>query len=495
MNMLVRCVGAASIWVLLGAAALRAAPVLNETRKLVATDGAAGDFFGRSVGIGTDVLVVGSPDSDVTKTNQGAAYVFSAATGGQLHKLVASDAVVGAEFGYSTSVSGDVAIVGSPLWDAGTAADAGSAYVFALASGVQQFEFTNPEATPASHQFGYSVAVGGTEALVGASQGDSGAPGKYEGAAYVYDVVAGSRLFKQSASDPQSYDNYGTSVAVSGNRGLVGAPYDDDVVGDSGSVYVVNMDSATHGAELRKLRALDPATNDDFGWAVALAGNLAVVGAPGDDGSSYDRRGAVYGFDILTGSQLFKLTPGEADENEWFGKSVAVDGSLIVVGAPGDNGDRGALYVFDAATHNALYKLVASDASAGDKLGESVAVRGRTILAGAPSDDSRGAAYLFTLPAAVRIPGDTDHDGDVDALDAQTLAANWGLGSATWEMGDFDDDHQVGPNDASILAAHWGYPHAESVSAPEPSAAGTLLIGVLVGFVCGRRRPARYLPA
>ena len=208
---------------------------------------------------------------------------------------------------------------------------------------------------------------------------------------------------KLTASDAAWNDDFGTSVALSGDTAVVGAPFDDDAGSASGSAYVF-VRSGTRWSQQQKLTASDAAPNDDFGLAVALSGDTAVVGAIGDDDAGRDS-GAAYVF-VRSGtrwSQQQKLTASDAASNDLFGISVAVSGDTAVVGAYADDdagGDSGAAYVFvrSGTRWSEQQKLTASDAAAGIRFGNSVAVSGDTAVVGAYADDS---AYVFVRPSAV----------------------------------------------------------------------------------------------
>ncbi len=142
--------------------------------------------------------------------------------------------------------------------------------------------------------------------------------------------------------------------------------------------------------------ASDATAADDFGYSVAISGNTAIVGAHGNDDVGLES-GSAYLFDITTGNQLAKLTASDAAARDWFGRSVAISDNTAIVGAYGDGG--GSAYLFDITTGNQLAKLTASDAATDDLFGYSVAISGNTAIVGACFDDDAGdwsgSAYLF----------------------------------------------------------------------------------------------------
>jgi hypothetical protein len=384
--------------------------VVTREQTLTASDGEAGDHFGRSVAVSGNVAVVGAAENG---DNSGSAYVFryDGASWNQEQKLTASDGATDDLFGYSVAVSGNVAVVGAVL-DDDNGTDSGSAYVFRYdgASWNQEQKLTALDGWP-DHYFGISVAVCGNVAVVGALWDDYN--GTDKGSVYVfrYDGLSWTQEQKLTAADGAAFDHFGESVAVSENVVVVGADQDDDNGSDAGSAYVFRYDGASWGQE-QKLTALDGAMGDRFGGSVAVSGNVAVVGALRDDDNGANSGSAyVFRYDGASWSQEQKLTASDGASADFFGNSVAVSGNLAVAGAfdDDDNGTgSGSAYVFryDEVSWNQEQKLTASDGEAGDHFGRSVAVLGGVAVVGASSHDigsneSQGSAYVFDLSAPV----------------------------------------------------------------------------------------------
>jgi hypothetical protein len=363
--------------------------------KLLIPDLAAGDHFGTSVAISGNVAVVGAPDHDAPATGCGSAYAFNATTGTKTQDLIALDAANGDTFGTSVGVSGNVAVIGAPK-----DAPGGSAYLYQVPTGGYLRKLTSTD-TVNGDAFGRSVDIDGGVAIVGAFGNDD--DGSLSGSAYLFNVTTGSQLYKLTADDAAGGDNFGYSVAVSGDVAIVGA-YCDDGPGslNSGSAYLFNV---TTGSQLHKLTADDAAASDYFGCSVGISGDVAIVGAYGDDDDG-DYSGSAYLFNVTTGSQLHKLTAEDADAADYFGWSVGISGGVAVVGACNDDdagGGSGSAYMFDVTSGAQLEeKLIASDADSGANFGFSVAVSGGRGIVGAYSDDDAGnnvgSAYLFTTP-------------------------------------------------------------------------------------------------
>ncbi len=389
------------------AAPLASGQVLNERCKLTASDAAATDLFGISVATSGSIAIAGAQHDDDAGVDSGSAYLFNTSTGQPLFKLTASDAAAGDEFGRSVAISGPAGIVGAPFDDDG-GPDSGSAYLFDTTTGQQLFKLTASDAA-ASDDFGHRVAVSGSIAVVGARFDDDA--GTDSGSAYIFDGTTGQQLFKLTANDAAAGDEFGASVAIAGTIAIVGARSDDDAGTDSGSAYVFDT---TTGQQLFKLTASDAAAGDEFGISVAISGTTAIVGARLDDDTGTDS-GAAYVFDSTTGAQLVKLTASDAEAGDFFGRSVALSGTTAICGAIGadDVGtDSGSAYVFDTTTGQQLFNLTASDSAAGDEFGISLAISGSSVFIGAYRNDdageNSGSAYVFDL--ANLCPGDIADD-------------------------------------------------------------------------------------
>ncbi len=363
-------------------------------------DQAANSQFGYSLATSADLAILGAPFDDDSGLNSGSAYVFDGSIGwGQVAELTASDEAAGDQFGYSVAISGDLAIVGAWGDDDGGSAS-GSAYIFNRSTGWSQVAKLTALDAARGDEFGYSVAISGNLAVIGARlDRDSGSA---SGSAYVFDGSIGwGQVAELTASDAAANDQFGTSVAISGDLAVVGAPGDRDGGPDSGSAYL--FDGSTGWSQSAKLTASDAAAVDRFGTSVGINGDLSIVGAPLDDDGGPDS-GSAYLFDGSTSwSQVAKLSASDGAALDQFGYSVAMGDDLAIVGAWGDDDGgsaSGAAYVFDGSTGwNQLAKLTASDAAAGDQFACSVASSGNLAIAGARLDDDRGSAsgsaYVF----------------------------------------------------------------------------------------------------
>lgn len=385
--------------------------IWSQQAKLLSSDGFSGDVLGSSVAISGDTAIIGDPFHDYFLTNQGAAYVFVRANAQwtQQQRLLASDYGSNDQFGYSVALAGDTAVVGAPNHFA-SASSAGQAYVFVRSGTIwsEQARLSVPGAA-ANDYLGRSVALDVDTAVVGAPGVDL--TGQTDaGAAYVFFRTGAAWAQQQRlvAMDALAGDAFGSAVAVSGNTAVAGSPRDDTAAGaDAGSAYVF-LRTGTTWAQQMQLFAADAAATDLFGSAVGVSVDTALIGSPQADTAGGTNAGAAYVY-LRTGTawaQQQKLTAADGAANDNLGFAVAVATDTAVLGAPlADSAlggmDSGAAYVFTrtGTTWTQQMKLVAADAGGGDQLGGAVAVSGDTTVAGAPlrteSAAKRGAAYVF----------------------------------------------------------------------------------------------------
>ena len=399
--------------------------------KLAPSGGADQDYFGISVAMDNDTMVVGASRDDDGATNSGSAYVYTrngSGTWSQQAKLNASDASENDRFGISVAVDGDTAVVGA--YNEGTSANKpGAAYVFNRnASDVwsQAAKLTASDRAT-DDQFGYSVALHGDTAIIGAHRDDN-ANGVKAGAVYVFTKQSGSfttstETQKLTASDGAAGDEFGISIALEDNTAVIGAYRDD---GNIGSAYIFTKDSLGVWNQVAKLTSSDRQIYDLFGGSVALDGDTVAVGAFTRDEGGWFGSGAVYIFTKPQGgwadsTETAKLTAYDAQPTNWFGLSVEVDGDRLWVGASGsdaqfDSDGRGSIYFFTKPASgwagidiNSAAKLMASDGTANDRFGFSIAGDGDTIATGAWLGDGAasgsGAAYILEIPEWADIPG------------------------------------------------------------------------------------------
>ena len=309
-----------------------------------------------------------------------------------LTELTAAAGTAEAKFGTSVSVDGHTAIVGAP--DEG---GMGTAYVFAKRAGtwVEQATLVAPVRTE-GEKFGYDVAISGDTIVVGAPSAEQTKPIGEPGVAYVFVRTprGWSPQAKLSPSDSRADDAFGFGVAISGDTILIGANRGTVLPSiDSGAAYVFTR-AGNSWSEQAKLSPADGAPDDNFGFSVALSGDTAVVGMPrGDVGGAlgqgsarvFMRRGSAW-------TEQATLTAADALPGDWVGVSTSIFGDTVVIGASGQN----SAYVFtrqgEAWTQAA--KLTAPDGTAGDQFGHSVTATDEHVAVGAHTDDG-GSVYVF----------------------------------------------------------------------------------------------------
>ncbi|MHC4338416.1 MAG: FG-GAP repeat protein, partial [Planctomycetota bacterium] len=330
---------------------------LPEQQKLLASDGYADDQFGESVSISGAYAVVGAPYDDDKLPESGSAYIFysDGTSWSEQAKLTASDGTLGDWFGGSVSVSGDYAIVGAPQ-DDDNGADSGSAYIFKRdgTSWSEQAKLTASDGA-AGDYFGYSVSISGDYAIVGAGYDDDS--GGNSGSAYIFtpnevDPNNWDQVAKLLASDGTNGDYFGCSVSISGAYAIVGAGYDDDNGDSSGSAYIFtpNEVDPNNWDQVAKLVAADGAALDEFGLSVSISGDYAVVGAHYDDDKGAQSGSAyIFYYNGTSWSQQDKLLAADGNDADLFGWSVSISGDYAIVGALADDDSgitSGSAYIF-----------------------------------------------------------------------------------------------------------------------------------------------------
>jgi hypothetical protein len=314
-------------------------------------------------------------------------------------KLLADDGAPNDFFGFSVALSGDTAVIGATKVDDDIrGVDMGAAYVFTRSgnSWHQQAKLTADDGA-AKDEFGGKVALSVDTAVIGAIFQDD--KGDNSGSAYVFtrSGTTWSQQVKLTAADGAEGDAFGQSIALSGDTVLIGAPHDDDKGNDAGSVYVFTRSGTTWSQQV-KLTAADGAAGDVFGISIAFSGDTIVIGADLNDEKALNA-GAVYVFTRSgsSWSQQAKLTAADGAETDIFGVRVALSGDTILISARRDDDDvmgidAGSAYVFTrtGTTWQQQVKLTASDGAADDRFGRSVALVGDTAVIGAMFQDDKG---------------------------------------------------------------------------------------------------------
>ena len=437
LNLSVKSIVMFQLFVLTGIANNLFAQNWTQAVKAVASDRALYDRFGYSVSISGDYAIVGAymEDHDLTGgkflDKAGAAYILknNSGTWTVVQKLVAPDRAEDDEFGYSVAISGDYAIVGAPRKTVKVGFDlesyAGAAYIFKNTSGTwsQLSKLVSKEPNFAD-EFGYSVAISEDYAIVGAPYDDVPS-------AQIYKRDSTKWFFEQTITSgvTGNGDRFGWSVGVSGNFVIVGEPFDGSTApvnyAKSGSAYIFFRGSSGTWKQSAQLNASDKAAGDEFGNSVAISGDYAIIGAMLEDhnatgGASLNSAGSAYIFkrNANDGSwkQSKKIVASDREASDMFGVSVSISGDYAIVGAYNEDQDKagantlnnsGSAYIFKNSSGNwtQANKIVALDRGNGDMFGYSVAISEDYTIAGAYLESenttgdntlsSAGSAYIF----------------------------------------------------------------------------------------------------
>ncbi len=422
----------------------------TETAKFTASDGVANARLGFDVAIFSDYMIAGADGDDDSGTYSGSVYVFKKTvsgwtTGTEFKKLTASDGASGNYFGASVDLNMNHIVAGA-MGNSLT----GAAYIFNIPNPMDEWLTTTETSKVVASdgttgaEFGRSISISDTTMIVGSHKGNLS-----HGTAYVFGVPSATQIAKLSASNPTNWDGMGWSVGVSGDRILTGVRLFDSTYTNQGAVYAFNKAGSAwiDGTEDQIILQPSYYTNVDnqFGRILAIDGDYAVIAAVGtlNRGLAY-----VFHYNGTTWVKQAELLPSDTILNHDFATSVDIDGDVIVVGAINDENNTyiGAAYVFvksgaNWADMSETAKLSASDGMSYDAFGRSVGVSGDLIVVGADRGDgiltNTGAAYVFTKPMG----------GWANATETCKLHASNGAGND-----DFGDMLSVSGDDIVICA-------------------------------------------
>lgn len=392
--------------------------------------------FGRSVSLTSQWAVVGAPGSVIDNT-PGSCHVF-AFNGRSWNpgvRLVAADAVDSNQFGTAVAALPSWIFAGASR-DSELAPIAGAVYVFQLVGGVwTEVDKLTALGGSAQDRFGSAVAARDDILVVGNPRDDAACPGCDSGAAHVFRLEQGVWLEEQKlvAVDAMPDARLGSAVAVADGIVVLGAPEDSTSLFEAGSVYVFRNVGGIWAQE-QKLTASDASDGALFGTAVAATSTRIVVGAPEQDsaGAAY-----VFEFDGTSWNETEKLTAQDGASGDVFGRSVTVSSAGIGVGAPAEDNDMssGAVYLYAEDGMGTLQetKLSVQEILTAD-VASSVAMTDERVLLGVDPFGDTSAAYVLALPQGsdcdgnsiadlCQIENDTTLDCDRDAvLDSCSLA-------------------------------------------------------------------------
>lgn len=348
--------------------------------------------LGTAVAVSGPVAVVGAPGAH--KSGAAAVFMRSAAGAWRLRTTLADPGHrQGDFFGDAVAVSGSTVLVGAPVASYQSHLT-GLVYVYGLVNGTWRLrgKITDPD-NGVYDEFGGSVSVSGTTAVIGAADADA-----HAGAAFVFTRQAGGTWALQATltNPTTAQDSFGTAVATSGTIVVVGAPDADNI---SGMAYVFAR-SESGWQRQAALSVPHHVTNALFGWSVSASLSTVAVAAEGMRNSA----GAVYLFTRsgVTWRRQQKVSDPAGFADDSFGYSVSIVRNRLIVGAPQTSAYRcGSSYEYtrSAGTWRRRAKLVNPGCSKGDLFGWSVALSGRTAVIGAPGErHGTGAAYQQVVP-------------------------------------------------------------------------------------------------
>ncbi|MBI3735185.1 FG-GAP repeat protein [Candidatus Sumerlaeota bacterium] len=376
---------------------------------------ALNDWFGNGAAISGGFAVVGAPyDDPGAFSDTGSAYVFNASTGSLVSTLNNPAPDYSDHFGASVAIAGNLVVVGAPNDTVGIYSNAGAVHVFNATTGIWQRTIANP-APAQNEYFGGSVGLSGNLVVIGAAgespPGGTNVGIAYVFDATTGALV--STLANPEPTGmyfpPDSfggYDEFGGSVSISGNFAAVGSWKDDPGgIFNAGRAYVFN---ATTGALVATLNRPPTVMQEDyFGQSVAISGNRVLVGVPYDNNNGVGfERGRAYVYNAATGALVSTINdPDESVVGQEFAKSVAIDGYLAVTGSRfsyyGGINSAGIVHAFDTESGALLQTFLNPAPETDDQMGISVGVSGGAVVAGAWYDnpgalDNAGSAYVFT---------------------------------------------------------------------------------------------------
>ncbi|HEY9075366.1 MAG TPA: hypothetical protein VIO61_02395 [Anaerolineaceae bacterium] len=398
--------------------------------------GTDGDYFGSSVAVSNDMVVIGASRIEVAgMISGGAAFVYlrnndGAGAWGFDAMITASDSLNGDQFGSSVATDGRTIIVGAATANIDGKSAQGSAYAFTR-SGNRWLETRSITLNTPDGKFGEVVAIDDDVAAISAPYVDAGSTNE-AGRVYLFKRNQGGAntwgLLKTiTASDPAAGDHFGASLALRGGHLFVGAPDKNSATG-AAYLFSRNQGGSDNWGFVKKFTASDATANTYYGTSVAIDHEIAAVGACYHPGSVYIYYRNVSGADAW--GQV-KIINGPNDvTSAYIGKSLALQGDLLAIGDPSRYFSGGVVYLhqehYGGYRDWTLIKQVeASDSYFNARFGESVALDGNVMLVGAPQTNKgvsydHGAAYVFAITlfndnvatevAKLTAPGGGSHD-------------------------------------------------------------------------------------
>jgi len=355
--------------------------------KITANDSSISDFYGQSVSISGDVAIVGSPGDDAHGSNSGSAYMYEFnGSSWQETKITDTYGNEDDQFGKSVYVDGIYAMVGSTSKEVSGIANAGKVFAYKFNGSSWDQTDTMTLSEPSAHdRFGTSICISGNLAIIGT-------PGaEQNGVAHIYKTTNGTSWSQVTKLTPDnSFSTFGSSVSISGDTAVVG--HRGNQVHEAVSVFRFNgasweLEDKIHNS------CSSIGYGCDFGYSVSVQNNKIAVGAPDSGGSAY-----VYARN--NGNWELEVDLGSLPDFNFMGSSISIDNDTIVVGACHQNAiSEGAVgvYSFNGIEWSQEAFIVASDGSSSDGFGWRVGVSGDKLISGAHGDAGQaGSAYIYS---------------------------------------------------------------------------------------------------
>jgi len=370
--------------------------------KLSASDGTQIDFFGGSVSLSNDYMIVGAIRAETNGVETGAAYIFKNENNVWIEKakLTASDTTAPDGFGGAVAIYDDYAVVGF-VSDDENGRLSGSAYVYKR-EGEAWIEKTRllPADGDEHDRFGTSISLYEDYVLIGASDDDEN--GQLSGSAYMFmrngdTWTESAKLLPSDASDDA---RFGSSVALTENLALIGAPTDDTNVNSAGAVYVFLRQGSTW-TEQTKLVAADLSDGIMFGLSVSIHDTLAIIGAIGNNALGHPGAAYVFRQEGMNWVQEDKLEASDGENSDGFGESVSIYEDYALIGARDDLANgwlSGSAYVFRRQGKSWVeeVKLIPSDGFNTKNFGRATVLAIDQAFIGAPHAADTGSVYIYS---------------------------------------------------------------------------------------------------